>query len=317
MTDVAARLQMHPVELAAPADPRRLKASVVVPTYNRAHVLSTCLRALAGQTLEQELHEIIVVDDGSKDDTAKVCRAWADTLPHLRVHRQENRGPAAARNAGIRLAAGDLVVFTDDDCVPPPDWLARIVAAFDGDAGLGALGGVMITPPDQWIPLTHHSDLTAPGSADYSRFIGTNNAVYRRDVLRRVGGFDETFRHVSVEDAELYLRVRRIARTAIDPHLFVWHPPRSMSVGEALRGYIRFYRGYEALEKAYPEEFHDLYGGSAAAPVLKGRSWRARARLYAPGMVRFPWRGVQFLVYLALSRAIVAALALATRMRRD
>jgi glycosyltransferase involved in cell wall biosynthesis len=292
------------------------RVSVVVPTYNRARVLEGCLQALAAQTVASHQFEVIVVDDGSRDDTPAVCASWAARLPRFRVHRQQNRGPAAARNAGIQLASAPIVAFTDDDCVPPPDWLGRIVQAFEADGDLGAIGGVMITPPHQWIPLTHHSDLTTPGAADYSRFIGTNNAAYRRDILLRAGAFDETFRHVSVEDAELYLRLRRLGKTVIDPHLYVLHPPRSMTFGEALRGYVRFYRGYVALKDAYPREFVDLYGGSPERAVLGGRSWWRRARLYAPGMLRHPWRGAQFVAYLACSRAAVLSLALSRRLRR-
>ncbi|HUF48541.1 MAG TPA: glycosyltransferase family A protein [Vicinamibacterales bacterium] len=288
--------------------------SVVVPTYNRDCALAGCLDALARQSVDPRRFEVVVIDDGSTDGTTDVCRQQAPRFARFTTHRQANRGPAAARNAGIRMARAPLVAFTDDDCVPPPDWLHRILDRFASEPDLGGLGGLMITPPHQWVPLTHHSDLTAPGTSDYSRFIGTNNAAYRRDILLQVGGFDEAFRHVSVEDAELYIRIRRVAHTAIDPDLYVSHPPRLMGFGEAIRGYVRFYEGYAALEERYPDDFRDLYGSTAAGAVLGGRSWRTRARLYLPGMVRHPWRGVQFIAYLVCSR--LAVMARAIRRRR-
>jgi GT2 family glycosyltransferase len=164
----------------------------------------------------------------------------------------------------------------------------------------------MITPPQQWVPLSHHSDLTEPGAADYSHFIGTNNAAYRREDLLAAGGFDESFRHVSVEDAELFIRMRRLGRTVVDPQLYVLHPPRHMAFADAVRGYVRFYDGYVALQRRNPEEFREIYGGrSPEAAVLRGRAWGDRVRHYVPGMLRHPWRGLQFVVYLAVSRAVV------------
>jgi glycosyltransferase involved in cell wall biosynthesis len=290
--------------------------SVVVPTYNRAAVLKGCLEAIARQSFPQNRFEVIVVDDGSADLTHQVCEQAKLDLPSLRVRRQQNRGPAAARNAGMRLARGRIVAFTDDDCVPPPEWLERVNQAFATDDELVGLGGIMITPPRQWVPLTHHSDLTESGAADYSRFIGTNNAAYRREVLLAVNGFDETFRHVSVEDAELFIRVRRLGRTMIDPHLYVLHPPRDMSFMEAVRGYVRFYEGYVALQQRFPEDFRDIYGGATPeSAVMKGRSWGARIRRYIPGMFRHPWRGLQFAAYLVTSRALVTSSYLRRNLR--
>jgi glycosyltransferase involved in cell wall biosynthesis len=290
--------------VAESATPR---LSVVIPTFNRAGVVPGCLRALAAQTLDRDAFEVTVVDDGSRDDTPAVCASLGAALPGFRLLRQQNRGPAAARNAGLRVARGRVVVFTDDDCEPPADWLARIDRAFANDPALVGLGGIMITPPRQWVPLSHHSDLTEPGAADYSRFIGTNNAAYLRAELLAAGGFDETFRHVSVEDAELFIRMRRRGRTVVDPYLYVLHPPRDMRFGEAVRGYVRFYDGYVALQRAYPDEFREIYGGvSPESAVLRGRSWGQRIRRYLPGLLRHPWKGLQFVVYLAASRAMVA-----------
>ena len=293
----------------------RVRVTVVVPTYNRARTLEACLQALSIQTLDRNEYEVLVVDDGSRDGTLQVCESAKRKIARLRVHQQPNRGPAAARNAGWQRAEAGIVAFTDDDCAPPREWLAQILAPFDADPALAGVGGVMITPVGDWVPLSHHSDLTSPGAADYSRFIGTNNAAYRRNVLEAVGGFDERFRHVSVEDAELYIRVSRIGRTLIDPSLYVVHPARRMRFAEALKGYVRFYNGYVALKKIYPDEFARIYGASPERAVLKGRSWRRRAALYLPGMVSHPWLAVQFLAYLGLSRTAVMALALANKVR--
>jgi glycosyltransferase involved in cell wall biosynthesis len=95
--------------------------SAVVPTFNRIATLRQTLTALAAQDYPD--YEIIVVDDGSSDGTGDVVTR---EFPAVRYVRQPNRGPAAARNVGIRAALGDIVAFTDDDCLPPVDWLSRL-----------------------------------------------------------------------------------------------------------------------------------------------------------------------------------------------
>ena len=108
--------------------------SVVVPSYNDAVLLRACLAALAVQTRPAD--EVIVVDNASTDDTAEVAIAGG-----ARVVREERRGILAATSAGFDAAVGDLLLRLDADSVPGPDWVERVVAAFDDDPSLGALSG--------------------------------------------------------------------------------------------------------------------------------------------------------------------------------
>ncbi|MGL4647963.1 MAG: glycosyltransferase family 2 protein, partial [Caldilineaceae bacterium] len=98
---------------------RRLTCSVVVPVYNGAGVIGRCLDALAAQQPTDPTLEILVVDDGSTDQTAAVVQVWGMAHPsvRLRLASQPNAGPASARNRGARLAAGELLLLTDADCV--------------------------------------------------------------------------------------------------------------------------------------------------------------------------------------------------------
>ncbi|BDV31229.1 glycosyltransferase family 2 protein [Microbacterium terricola] len=108
--------------------------SVVIPSYNDAAMLRSCLDALAVQT--RAVDEIVVVDNGSTDATAAVARAAG-----ARVVTESIRGVLPATAAGFDAARGDLLARLDADSVPPPDWAARVVAAFEDDRGLDALSG--------------------------------------------------------------------------------------------------------------------------------------------------------------------------------
>ncbi|NUT95932.1 MAG: glycosyltransferase [Saccharothrix sp.] len=126
--------------------------SVVMPTFDKARYLELTLASYVGQSLRD--YELVVVDDGSTDDTARVVREYAKRLPITHV-RQENKGRSAARNAGVRAAAGEVVVFSDDDRIVSRDFVAEHAKAF-------AAGGALLVQGGQRGVLTHwHPDLRA------------------------------------------------------------------------------------------------------------------------------------------------------------
>src|SRR6478609_4576243 len=105
------------------------RVSVVIPTYNRWDKLRRVLDGYHTQSIPVADFELLVCDDGSTDETSDRVRAYAADAPYtLRHLRQENSGPATARNRGLRAAEAPVVVMTDDDCVPHPDLLARHLA---------------------------------------------------------------------------------------------------------------------------------------------------------------------------------------------
>jgi glycosyltransferase involved in cell wall biosynthesis len=109
--------------------------SVIVPAYNAEATLGACIESLRSQTLPAA--EIIVVDDGSRDRTVEVARQRGATVIAL----ERNGGPGVARNAGAAAATGEILAFTDSDCVPPPDWLERITAPLAAVGVVAATGG--------------------------------------------------------------------------------------------------------------------------------------------------------------------------------
>ncbi|HEO70423.1 MAG TPA: glycosyltransferase [Candidatus Hydrogenedentes bacterium] len=175
--------------------------SVIIPAYNAETTLGACLDACLAQTRPAD--EVMVVDDGSADGTARIAAARG-------VHciRQHNSGPAAARNCGARETRGDVLVFTDADCVPARTWLEELAAGFD--EGVGAVGGTYaLGNPESWLARMVHAEIAERHASlgDEVDFLGSFNVAYRREAFDRVGGFDESFRAASAEDNDLAYRL--------------------------------------------------------------------------------------------------------------
>lgn len=194
--------------------------SVVVPVFNSEETIFSTVESLLRQ--RYQAHEVIVVDDGSTDQTATMLRALSDRIEYLR---QPNAGPAAARNAGIRASRGDLVAFTDSDCLPDEDWLGSLVAGFT-DAQVGGVGGIVRggseTIVSEYVDMIRLLD---PGFEDGRiPYLITANAAFRRNVLFDAGLFDERFRKPGGEEPDLCRRIRdlgyefRLAEGALVRH---------------------------------------------------------------------------------------------------
>jgi len=185
--------------------------AVVVPARDAAATLGACLEALADQA--DPVPEVIVVDDGSSDATGAIAEAWArDVDParvgRARVIRQAPRGAAAARNAGFRAARAPIVLFTDADCRPLPDWSRHLVAALL-DPGVAAAMGQLASDQRELVARLVQAEYADKQAATDARgelaFADTATAAFRTDVLHAIGGFDEGM--AAVEDTELAFRL--------------------------------------------------------------------------------------------------------------
>jgi len=177
--------------------------SVVIPTYNRKDPLRKCMTSLIHQTYPASGFELIVVDDGSTDGTqdylTALCRETAS--PRVVCLRQPNKGPAAARNLGARSAQGEIVAFTDDDCVTSEDWIEIIAETFEKDPELAACGA-HLHPTDQNPEADRFLEFEyAPLS-----LFPTANCAVSKEVFDAVGGFDESFGLGTGEDCDLIYR---------------------------------------------------------------------------------------------------------------
>lgn len=176
-------------QAGAQAEPAQVPfVSVVVPTHNRAAQLEDALAALWRQTYPADRYEVIVIDDGSQDDTPAVIQRMTPLAPcKVITHRTHGVGAAAARNLGMRLASGDILAHTDDDCRVPPDWIAAGVGAFRDNVAI-VFGPIYPKPEQQvsffsWIQVQDRPTGTYP----------TSNIFYRGDAARAAGFFDESF----------------------------------------------------------------------------------------------------------------------------
>lgn len=189
--------------------------SIIIPTHNRRDILRRCLAAATSQDYPN--FEVIVVDDGSTDGTGEMVRR---EFPAVRYIRQEpNRGPAAARNRGIEAASGEIIAFTDDDCLLPPDFLSRLANGYRRYPEVAGVGGYLEAPDAllQTNPFARYEAYVThqvyhAGPEEYLGGFecpagGTNSMSYRKAVLLEVGGFDESFPYAAGEDADLKWRV--------------------------------------------------------------------------------------------------------------
>ena len=212
--------------------------SVIVPTHNRAASLANALEALSAQVYPAACLEVIVVDNESEDETDAVVRRAAENAPFsVKYHRKQNDGPAASRNRGAEMATGEILAFTDSDCIPSPGWIRSTVTEFRPEVGV-VCGPIQPLEIGQDAPFfTHQIHHVNREDGLYP----TANVFYRRAVFLELGGFDETMRAyswaqpVGGDDTEFGWRVRRAGyRSAFAPGAVVLHQATPMPA----KGYL-------------------------------------------------------------------------------
>jgi glycosyltransferase involved in cell wall biosynthesis len=201
------------------------RVSVVVPTRNRPDLLSSCLSAVAASG-EGSTVELIVVDDGS---TVPVAPQSLPPNIATTLLRLEGVGPAAARNAGLAAARGDIVLFTDDDTVPFAAWIPAAVMYLDSHPeAVGVTGPIRSVA---WDPLYEQSI-----EADAAGHQWTCNIGYRRSVLVALRGFRaEAFTYAHAEDRDLAIRAMDVGAIGFADAMEVAHTPRRMSLRTVVR----------------------------------------------------------------------------------
>ena len=227
-----------------------MKISVVVPAYNAAETILSLLKSLSNQSFKD--FEVIVVDDCSQDNTPHIVQSF----PYSLIQLSENHGPAYCRNVGAGAAKGEILVFTDSDCLAAHAWLENIHNFFlqnDFEALMGRLVLMPSTPLGDSISAI---GFPAGGSIGFDKIwkvdqkgftdsLSSCNCAVRKDVFEKIGGFDESFPYPGGEDSLLAHDLRRLNyRIKYCPDVLVSHAAR-----DSLMGFLKwqFRRGISSF----------------------------------------------------------------------
>lgn len=258
--------------------------SVVIPTRNRKSLLLETLRSLREQSYDKNRFELVIVDDGSTDGTREGVEAASNRFGYpLRMIRQDKRGPASARNLGMSIARGEIIAFTDDDCLPDPEWLREIAGAFSAP-GIWAVSGSIFSriPPGIFV----HSLLSSSTLVSESDHFMTGNFAVRKDAAQRIGGFDPRFGDPWFEDYDFAYRIRGGGgEIAAAPDAKVHHPPQYQSFWGYLRK-TRFNEYLALMRVKYPDK-----GFDKAIRANLRQAARASLVILLSALIPLPWIG--------------------------
>ncbi|MFV0336928.1 MAG: glycosyltransferase [Chthoniobacterales bacterium] len=248
------------------------KVSVIVCSYNGAKTLGDCLDSL--KKLRYPNYEVVLVDDGSKDNTPEI----AARHPWINYIKQENKGLSVARNVGAYASTGEIVAYTDSDCMADPDWLYYLVhTLLSGD--YAGVGGPNISPPaEDWIQACVAA---APGGPSHvlltdvvAEHIPGCNMAFHRWAFDLVGGFDAEYRKAG-DDVDFCWRLQQEGGViAFSPAAIVWHYRRF-----TLQAFRKQQEGYGEAESMLRFKHLVFFGPTGTA------KWRGQ--IY--GAPRFTW----------------------------
>ena len=248
------------------------KASVVVCSYNGAKTLDRCLTSL--KEINYPSYEVILVDDGSTDNTQEIAAShnWVKNV------RQENKGLSFARNVGAHASGGDVIVYTDSDCMADPDWLYYLMGTLlSGD--YAGVGGPNISPPaENWVQACVSA---APGGPNHvlltdvvAEHIPGCNMAFHRWAFDQVGGFDPEYRKAG-DDVDFCWRLQQSGGViAFSPAAIVWHYRRF-----TLQAFRKQQEGYGEAESMLRFQ-HLVFFGPTGTAKWKGQIY---------GAPRFTW----------------------------
>ncbi|MHB8382349.1 MAG: glycosyltransferase family 2 protein [Candidatus Binataceae bacterium] len=238
-----------------PGAPHTPMVSVVVCAYDAERTMRQCLESLTRVVYPN--FEVVIVDDGSRDRTAEISMEF----PQFRLIRQPNKGLAIARNAGAHAARGEIIAYTDSDCVVDPHWLTLIVRAMQ-EGGFDGCGGPNYAPHEDG--RVEACVAASPGAPchvlvadNVAEHLAGCNMIFTRAALDAIGGFDPRFTAAGDDVDVCWRMLDRGMRLGYSPAAFVWHFRRN-----TIAAYYRQQRGYGRAEamlyESYPERFNAL-----------------------------------------------------------
>jgi len=264
--------------------------SAIVCTLDRSQYLNDCLQALTRQCLETHKFEVIIVDNGSVDDTRAVAEHYCSQQPNFRYVYEDRKGLAVARNAGVAASRAEIVAFTDDDAQPEPSWAERICNRFATlSPEVAVLGGEVVPIWEEPRPLWLTDALLRPLSAGLmwgpiARFLRPGewlvevNTAYRKMLLTQYGGFPESLGRIgeSLLSGEgcINLVLERAGYGAFyDPEILVGH---SIPASRLKRSWFRRRAFWQGASLAIVKRYLDAAEQQFSLPPDRQRSeqWR-------------------------------------------
>lgn len=232
------------------------KVSVVIPVFNSFEPLRRALECLCQQQTHYS-YEVVVVDDGSTIDFSSLIEKFSDQIALIWKRIGKNSGPAVARNFGVANANGEIILFTDADCQPAPDWLEKMAVPFSDPGVTGVKGVYTSQQGDLWAKLAQlefeeRYELLA--SQDEIDFIDTYSGGYRKKSFLEAGGFDTSFARPDNEDVDLSFRVKKAGgRFVFVPDAIVGHTHRE---GWLAYAKLKYGRGFWRMKvySRHPEK---------------------------------------------------------------
>ena len=236
-----------------PRPPKMPMVSVVICAYDAQRTMRDCLESL--RRLDYPNFEVVIVDDGSRDRTADISMDF----PEFRLIRQPNKGLSVARNVGMQAARGEIIAYTDSDCVVDPHWLTLMIRSMT-ENNFDGCGGPNYAPhEDGWIEASCAASPGAPChvlvAEDRAEHLAGCNMLFSKAALAKIGGFDPQFTSAG-DDVDICWRMLDAGfKLGFSPAAFVWHFRRN-----TVKAYYGQQRGYGRAEAMlyprYPERFN-------------------------------------------------------------
>ncbi|NDJ24012.1 glycosyltransferase [Nostoc sp. B(2019)] len=253
--------------------------TVIIPTYNRNDLLAKCLDCLAPriQTLSSEQYEIIVTDDSPETTAEEMLKQqypWAKWVAGSR------KGPAANRNNGAKYAQGEWLVFTDDDCLPDPQWLEAYMQAIVADSSCCVFEGrTYVDRPQK--TLAEVSPINESGG-----YLWSCNFAIQRQLFESLDGFDERFPYAVMEDVELRLRLTKMGyKFSFINFASVCHP---WKLKEGWKKHKQHHESKFIFLSIHPEALDQINYQTYLGSTLRGF-----VKNTIPGCLQFRGRGIR------------------------
>jgi GT2 family glycosyltransferase len=269
--------------------------SIVIPTFQRPALLIRCLHALAHQQFPGERYEIIVVTDGPDEVTRSMIELQSIRSPAIYVYAlPHKKGPAAARNLGWKMAQGNLILFTDDDCIPHNLWVRSFVQAYEQQGKqMAAFTGQVLVPCSQK-PTDYEKNMAWLEKSDFV----TANCACSKSALKQVNGFDEAFTMAWREDSDLEFKfISHDIPIGFVKQALVTHPVRKARWGVSLK---------EQKKSMFNALLYKKYPGLYRQKIRRRPLWNyyAMAGLFVIGVIAAMLHAT-YIMLLALSGWLV------------